>query len=179
MGDMQSYHQDQKAFVYGREVDNTQLRNNFPTPRAQTNGSYYYKPSAREMYPGDAYSLIQKAPPTVRTNQQWIDANATARLAAQPRTGPFTQLDTPVVSSLNPHQMVQNPLDPFQTNIYYMLQTFKKRNNSTDPRGQPGLPSDWLGDTDQLVQIRNVARLEAHGNSIQITGCTAPRAPVY
>lgn len=142
--------------------------------------SYYYDPNGRQSYPGDSFSLVQKMPNTVRTQQEWLQANAQARLAAQPRAGPFTQLDTPVVSSLDPHEMTQNPLDPHQNNIYMKLSTFRGRNSSHDPRGQPELERNWASGNDQLVQIRNVARLDAHGNDDSgIIGCKARTAPKY
>lgn len=142
--------------------------------------TYYYNPNGRQTFPDDSFSLIQKMPSTVRTQQEWLQAQSQARLAAQPRVGPFSQLDAPVVSSLDPHELTQNPLDPFQDNVLYMLSTFRNRNSNTDPRGQPALDPNWQVGTDQLVQIRNVARLDAHGNNGSgITGCNEPYAPKY
>lgn len=139
-----------------------------------------YHPPSRQMYPGDSFSLVQKQPASVRTQQQWMSASAEARLLAQPRTGPFSNLDTPVVSSLDAQQFHTNPLDTFQDNYLLYVAPYRNRNNNHDPRGQPTLPTNWNVGTDQLVQIRNTSRLDIHGNDdTGITGCKAPIAPKY
>lgn len=154
-------------------ADNSKMQTKTPP------GSYYYNSTGRQMYPGNSFELTQKMPATPRTQQEWLQANAQARLAAQPRAGPYSQLDQPVVSSLDPHAMTQNPLDSYQDNIYYLLSVYRNRNSNHDPRGQPALPSNWEQGQDQLVQIRNTARLDRHGASTQITGCSKAKAPVY
>lgn len=158
---------------------------------ARNKTAYFNAQGGREMYPpgnngnglgglnGDTSGMSQRQPATARTQQQWLEANAQARLAAQPRSGPYSQLDQPVVSSLDPHKMTQNPLDPFQDNIYYLLSVYRNRNANIDPRGQPAHPPDIFSGQDQLVQVRNTARLMQHGSYVQITGCAPPRAPVY
>jgi len=145
----------------------------------RNNKTIYYNPGHRELYSGENYDTVQQGPATPRTAQQWMDANKAARLAAQPRAGPYSQLEQPVVSSMDPHQMIQNPLDPFQDNIYYMLSTFRGRNTNFDPRGQPEFSELHGVGQDQLVQPRNLARIDAHGPSHQITGCNAQKAPQY
>ena len=144
---------------------------------AMKKGSYYYKPNVREMYPQGG---VSKQPNDIRTLKLWQEANAKARLNAQPRKGPYSQFDAPIVSHLDPHQMKQNPLDPFQDNVLFTLTTFKNRNTNFDPRGQPQLPSGWQSQQgDSLIQIRNVERLAYHGPSHQIGGCVEPRPPKY
>lgn len=144
------------------------------TPVSSLAATYYHKPNAREMY------TPQKPPADIKSLQQWTQANAQARRAANPQRTPYSLLEAPVVSHLDPHQMTENPLDPFQDNIYYTLTTFKNRNTNFDPRGQPELPADWQsGGGDSLIQIRNVERLAYHGASHQITGCVAAKAPKY
>ena len=140
---------------------------------------YYYDGKARDLHYGDAYSVVQKPPSEPRDHHAWMLSQAQARLAAQPRTGPHSQLSQPIVSSLDPHKYVQNPLDSHQDNVMYTLSTFRNRNSNHDPRGQPELHSGWQQDTDQHVQIRNVERLDQHGRSHQIEGCTPASTPVY
>jgi hypothetical protein len=137
----------------------------------------YYDPNARTH--GASYNLVQKQPATAKTRQDWMQANAQSRLAAQPQSGPYSQLQAPVVSSLDPHSMTQNPLDPYQDNIYYMLSVYRGRNTNFDLRGQPDLPPDWQEGQDQLVNPSTLARLADHGPSTQITGCNTPKAPKY
>lgn len=136
--------------------------------------NYNYKPNARDMFAGAS------APPAIAAtpNQsaQWVRSQAMARAAAEPRTSLDSQLTAPVVSSLDPQSMTQNPLDPYLNNITFHLTAFKNRNTNFDPRGQPALDQNFLQGSDQLVQIRNVERLVYHGPGHQITGC-APAAP--
>lgn len=145
---------------------------------AMTNGSYFYKPNAREMFPTGG---VSKPPADMQTMRQWQMANARARLSSMPRQGAFSQFDAPMVSHLDPHQMKENPLDSYFDNVLMTLTTFKNRNNVFDPRGEPDLPPDWQssGDSDSLVQIRNVERLAYHGPISQIVGCTPTRKPKY
>ena len=136
---------------------------------------HYYNPNVRTNT-GPSYNMQPDPPATPRTRQQWMEANAAARLAAQPRAGPYSQLSAPIVSSIDPHALTQNPLDPFQDNIYYLLTTYKGRNNNFDLRGDPPLQPGWLsGSTqDQLVQIDSLERLTTYGSTTQITGCGPP-----
>lgn len=160
----------------------TLFGNNSSTPVStlQPKNTYYYKGDAREMYPNNG-DLIdpQKVPSTLDSMQSWQQANAKARMAANPRAGPYSQFEVPVVSSLDPHQMTENPLDTFQDNIYFTLTTFKNRNTNFDPRGQPPLPPDWQDDQSQLVQVRNLERIAYHGAQAQISGCMVPSKPKY
>lgn len=139
--------------------------------------TYHYKPNARKMYAGSDPAPRLTATPN--TTAQWIAANAAARASAEPRTSSYSQLEAPVVSSLDPHSMTQNPLDPYLENITYHLSTYRGRNANFDPRGQPELASDFLDGTDQLVNVRNIERLAYHGPSHQITGCTTANPPRY
>ncbi len=140
-------------------------------------GERYYDPNSRTH--GASYNVVQKQPATAKTRQAWIEANAQSRLAAQPQSGPYSQQQAPVINSLDPHSMTQNPLDPHQDNIYYMLSVFKGRNTNFDLRGQPALPADWQNGQDQLVNPSTLARLAYHGPSHQIQGCVTPSAPKY
>lgn len=139
--------------------------------------TYHHKPNARKMYAGADPAPRLTATPN--TTAQWIAANAAARAAAEPRTSSYSQLEAPVVSSMDPHTMTQNPLDPYLENITYHLSTYRGRNHNFDPRGQPELASDFLVGTDQLVNVRNIERLAYHGPSHQITGCNTPLPPRY
>ncbi len=161
----------------------------------QPKESYFWDSTGRYMHPAQ---LAQKPPATPKTEQEWMLAQTKARISAQPKAGPYSQLDAPVISSLDPSQLTQNPLIPFQDQIQFMLTTFKNRNANHDLRGQPPLPADWNTGQDQLVQVRSVARLDRHGAAHQskcrlvfvfyamsktlcvvVTGCTTARAPMY
>jgi len=142
--------------------------------------TYHYKPNARSSLvrpPRPAGSASQGA--TAQQDAQWIAANLAARAAAQPQTSAYSQLEAPVVSSLDPQSMQENPLDPYLENITYHLTTYKNRNNSFDPRGQPALDPEFLSGHKQLVNSRNMERLAYHGPNAQITGCADHGAPRY
>lgn len=143
-----------------------------PTSKGET----YHVKSGREMYTKASPTQLAATP---AISAQWLAAQAQARAAAQPRIGPHSQLDAPVVSSLDPQSMTQNPLDPYLENITYHLSTFRNRNSNFDPRGQPALDQNFLIGTDQLVNPRNLERLAYHGPSHQITGCSEARPPRY
>lgn len=128
---------------------------------------------------GPSYDMITRRQHGPRSKQQWVEANAAARLAAQPRAGPYSQLSSPVVTTVNPYELTQNPLDPFQDNIYYILSAYRGRNTNFDLRGQPNFPRDFLQGQDQLVESNVVEKLVTHGPDIQITGCRPPRPPRY
>ena len=138
-----------------------------------------YQPWART-HTGPAYDLIQTEAPSVRTRQDWLIANANARVASQPWYGPYSQLDSPMVQShLDPHALHQNPLDPYLDNIFYTVSTYRGRNTNFDLRGQPELPPGWNEGTDQLIHPHVVERLHYHGSGHQIEACKAAKPPRY
>ncbi len=151
-----------------------------PLKAAAKYGSYYYNPNAQEMYSGSGSALVQAPASTPKTSAQWIAANAAARAASQPRTSLHSQFEAPIVSSLDPHRMEMNPLDPFLDNILFQVSTFRNRRNANfDLRGQAPIDDDFLVGTDQLVNPRSTARLSQHGIYHQITSCSEPKAPRY
>lgn len=158
-------------------------RGGFQNMQAYPNAVGYetgaYQPFARRNT-GPAYDLMETRQPTERTRQDWLIANANARVAAQPWYGPYTQLDAPMVQThLDPHALHQNPLDPFLDNIFYTVSTYRGRNTNFDLRGQPDLPYGWNMGHEQNIQPEILERLHHHGESHQIAACRAPRAPRY
>lgn len=101
----------------------------------------------------------------------------TQNATGEPGTNKYSQFSTTVVPSSDPYQLTQNPLDPFQANIFSILTTFKGRNANLDLRGQPDLPADYLDGQDQLVNPSSLARLTEYGPSRQISGILAPKRP--
>lgn len=140
--------------------------------------TYNYHANAREMFAGTGM-MPPAIAATPNQSAQWIQAQAAARASAEPRTSLDSQLTAPVVSSLDPQSMTENPLDPYLENITFHLTAFKNRNTNFDPRGQPAFDTNFLTGTDQLVNIRNVERLAYHGPGHQITGCSAAAPPRY
>lgn len=136
--------------------------------------TYNYHANAREMFAGTSTPPAIAATPN--QSAAWVRAQAMARASAEPRTSLDSQLVAPVVSSMDPQNMTENPMDPYLENITFHLTAYKNRNTNFDPRGQPALDPNFLTGSDQLVQIRNVERLAYHGPGHQITGC-APAAP--
>lgn len=141
--------------------------------------TYHYKPNARDnnRLPRPAGSMSSAA--SAKADALWVGANQAARAAAQPQTSAYSQLEAPVVSSLDPQSMEQNPLDPYLENITYHLTTYKNRNNNFDPRGQPALDPSFLSAQNQLVNPRNMERLAYHGPNHQIEGCASAANPRY
>lgn len=148
----------------------------------KSGATFHYKPHAREMFAGGKGGLhpfMQQPGSTPQTSADWLVANSQARASGLMQISPHTQFSKPVVSSLDPHRMEENPLDPFQDNILYHLSTYRNRNNSFDLRGQPYIDPDFLKGQDQLVNVRNVERLAYHGRSHQIVGCSQAQFPRY
>lgn len=142
--------------------------------------TYHNKPNARSSLvrpPRPAGSMSQGA--TAKQDAQWVQANLAARAASQPNVSAYSQLEAPVVSSLDPHSFEENPLDPFLNNITFHLTTYKNRNNNFDPRGQPALDPKFLSAQNQLVNPRNMERLAYHGPNHQIEGCADSSPPRY
>lgn len=141
--------------------------------------SYGYKASAREMYPGNASSVVIPDESTPQTAADWIQSTASQRARSAPQISKHSQFIAPVVSALDPHDYEENPLDPFLDDILMQVPTYKNRNANLDARGQPHVDPNFLEGSDQLIPVRNTERLAYHGKSHQITGCTTQEYPRY